>query len=72
MQGTKTIAKVCGNRWSRMLCPTWAAAYLGMTLPTFRANPELAALIFDVDGKENVDREDLDAWIERKKKRIRH
>jgi hypothetical protein len=43
-----------------------------MTLPTFRANPELAALIFDVDGKENVDREDLDAWIERKKKRIRH
>lgn len=72
MTGTKTIAKACGCRWSRVMCPTWAAAYLGMTLTTFRANPELSALIFQIDGHENVDREDLDAWIDEKKKRLKH
>lgn len=72
MHGTKTIAKVCGNRWSRMMCPTWAAAYLGMTLGTYMANQELAALIFEVDGEKRVDKNDLDAWIDENKKRIPH
>lgn len=65
--GTQTVAKICGSRWSRLMPLTWAAAYCGMNLARFRSVPELEGLIHDAAGEKVVDKNDLDAWIDRNK-----
>lgn len=63
MTRAKTLTSICGERWPRLLSPTLAAAYCGMLLGEFRKSP-FAALIRDVDGRERVDRAELDAEID--------
>ena len=58
----KTLSEACGQRWPRLLTPAWAAAYCGMLLPEFRAS-RWAKYIRRLDGREVVDRFDLDAGI---------
>lgn len=70
--GTQTVAKICGSRWSRLMPLTWAAAYCGMNLARFRSVPELESLIHDAAGEKVVDKNDLDAWIDRNKEMQNH
>ena len=51
---------------------TWAAAYCGMNLARFRSVPELESLIHDAAGEKVVDKNDLDAWIDRNKEMQNH
>ncbi|MBQ9502879.1 MAG: hypothetical protein IJU70_12030 [Lentisphaeria bacterium] len=66
MTRAKTLTSICGERWPRLLSPTLAAAYCGMLLGEFRRSP-FAALIREVDGRERVDRAELDAEIDSEK-----
>lgn len=59
----KTLADICGARWSRLLTPTMAAAYCGMLLPEFMRS-RFAATVRRYDGVERVDRFELDAMID--------
>jgi hypothetical protein len=63
----KAVADVCKNKWPRLLPVTWAAGYCGMNLNRFKSVPDLVALIRDYAGKEMVDKNDLDLWIEETK-----
>lgn len=63
--GTETLAKICGQKWPRLLPLTWAAAYCGMNLARFKAVSELSALIFNVGGIEVVDKQELDNYIDK-------
>ena len=62
MMRAKTLTAICGERWPRLMAPTLAAAYCGMLLPEFRQS-QFAQLIRCVDGRERVDRCELDAKI---------
>lgn len=60
-----TIAKICGQRWPRLVPPTVAAAYCGMFLVKFRTIPEFSALIRNFNGAEVVDLHELDDAIDK-------
>ena len=63
MTGGKSLGMVCGERWPRLLLPTWAAARVSMMLPEFKASA-FGKLIRLYDGRERVDRYELDAMID--------
>ena len=57
------LAEICGERWSRLLSPTLAAAYCGMTLNEWKKT-RFATLIRLYDGRERVDRFEINAMID--------
>jgi hypothetical protein len=62
--GEKTIAKICGSRWPRIMSVRGAAAYAGFaSVDSFCKVPELSALIVERFGKRTVDRQDLDVIL---------
>lgn len=64
--GDKTVAAVLGERWGRIMSETLAAAYVKLTLAQFRQVPEYQRVIREYPGvPRGVDREDLDAVIDR-------
>ena len=58
-----TVAKLCGEKWGRLLPVALAAAYCGMLTREFMKS-RFAPLIRDYDGRERVDRVELDAMID--------
>ncbi|MGE4565516.1 MAG: hypothetical protein AB7F32_11645 [Victivallaceae bacterium] len=60
-----TVAKICGQRWPRLMPPTAAAAYCGMLLSKFRTIPEFTELIQNVNGADVVDLYELDKAIDK-------
>lgn len=63
ISSNSAIAKICGQRWARLLPLTHAAAYVGeYSLEKFRRG-SFADLIVVVDGREVVDRLELDNRI---------
>ncbi len=68
MKGTATLAKICGQRWPRLLPKTYAAAYCGMSMPKFMSCPELAMLVMTIHGEDVVDKLELDETINTMKK----
>lgn len=64
--GDRTVAKICGEKWPRVLSVRMASAYAGLISgDRFKAIPELAALIKKPFGKdaEYVDRHELNRAI---------
>lgn len=61
------MAKICGQKWPRLMPLTWAAAYCGMNPTRLRSVPELEKLIHEAGGECFVDRVDLDDFIDRNK-----
>ena len=62
-RGAMTLSKLCGEKWPRLMPVAMAAAYCGMQVREF-AKSRFAALVFDFDGNERVDRAELDAAID--------
>jgi len=65
--GDRTVAKICGEKWPRLMSVRIASAYAGLpSAERFRAVPAFAALIrrpLGNDGNEMVDRTELDETI---------
>lgn len=61
------VARVCMERWPRLLSPTMAAAYLHLTNLYELEHCGLADLAFEFYGRMVIDREDLDRAIDMKK-----
>ncbi len=62
--GDRTVARLLGEKWGRILPISLASAYVKLTPAQFMAVPEYAALIRDYPGVEKgVDRMDLDNVI---------
>ena len=65
------ILKNLGPMMPRLMRPGLAAAYAAQNLGTFKAKPELNALIKPYFGIPSVDKNDLDAMIDAEKERIK-
>ena len=62
--GDRTVARLLGEKWGRILPVTLAAAYVKLTPTQFMSVKEYAALIRDYPGVARaVDRVDLDSVI---------
>ncbi len=62
--GDRTVARLLGEKWGRILPISLASAYVKLTPAQFMAVPEYAALVRDYPGVEKgVDRMDLDNVI---------
>lgn len=62
--GDRTVARLLGEKWGRILPISLASAYVKLTPAQFMAVPGYAALIRDYPGVEKgVDRMDLDNVI---------
>lgn len=59
-----TLAKICGQRWPRLLSPVLASAYCGMLRVEFLKHPELLAAKKIIKGREKYDRFELDQIID--------
>lgn len=63
---TQTVARIAGQRWPRLLSPTLAAVYVGMSdAYEFRAS-EFGRLVFEFEGRYLVDKVALDAALDEK------
>lgn len=63
--GDRTVSQLVGEKWSRILSETLAAAYVKLTLEQFRRIPEYAALVREYPGvPRGVDRFDLDLVVD--------
>lgn len=62
--GMRTLARLCGERWPRQMPLDLAGAYCGLAgASALRKIPSLQNLIYQCDGKDFIDRNDLDQWI---------
>ena len=62
--GDRTVARLLGEKWGRILPISLASAYVKLTPAQFMAVPEYAALVREYPGVEKgVDRMDLDNII---------
>ena len=62
--GLRKNACICGERWSRQMPLELAAGYCGLAgAQALLRIPELRDMIYQCNGKEYLDRMDLDAWI---------
>lgn len=67
MSSHVTVARVCQDKWPRLMPVSWAAGYCGMTIYRLQSIPELMALAHDVAGVQLIDKQDLDRWIDENK-----
>ena len=64
--GNRTVAKICGEKWPRLMSVRIASAYAGRTsVANFRKVPEFNALVKNRFGQECVDRFELDEVLNR-------
>ena len=62
--GLKKNACICGERWSRQMPLELAAGYCGLAgAQALLRIPALRELIYQCEGKNYIDRVDLDNWI---------
>lgn len=62
--GDRTVARLLGEKWGRILPVSLASAYVKLTPAQFMAVPEYAALIREFPGvARGVDRMELDNVI---------
>ena len=62
--GLKKLAVLCGERWPRQMPLDLAAAYAGLAGgASLLRIAALREMIYQFDGKDMIDRFDIDNWI---------
>ncbi len=61
--GDRTVSKICGNKWPRLLSLRVAAYVNRSSVSSFKSVPEFTGLIRNILGQECVDRAELDELI---------
>lgn len=59
-----TLQKACGDKWPRMLPPTWAASYCGLAWSQFQQWEPAEEALKEVAGQQRYDRNVLDAVLD--------